>query len=77
MLVWVRKNAAVYQHAHVGIFVDSAQAGDMAGSYCSPMTLLATTCKDMPTMIACRTYNTLCATGSKVQQCSSNPPIPR
>lgn len=45
-------------------------------NYCSPFTLLATLCEDMPRMAGCRNYATLCGEGSLVLQCRDHPAIP-
>ena len=49
----------------------------MASHYCSPFTVLATLCNDMPGMRGCEDYKALCRTpGSVVAQCSAQPAVP-
>ena len=49
----------------------------MTGDYCRPMTLLASTCADMPGMLGCSSYRTLCVNNSTVvAQCGQFPDIP-
>eukprot|EP00210_Caulerpa_lentillifera_P008486 g8095.t1 len=45
-------------------------------SYCTPFRVLATICEDMPYMGGCRNYDSLCQSGSQVQECTTQPPIP-
>ncbi|KAG1662722.1 hypothetical protein FOA52_014588 [Chlamydomonas sp. UWO 241] len=53
--------------------VDPAGA---SGLFCSPVTLLATICAEMPTMRGCATYAVMCGAGSVVAQCTSQAKIP-
>ena len=48
----------------------------MTGDYCRPMTLLASTCADMPGMAGCRSQKGLCKNGTVVRQCQDFPAIP-
>eukprot|EP00899_Mesostigma_viride_P024477 jgi/Mesvir1/5213/Mv15343-RA.1 len=53
-------------------------AGEASGPYCSPFSILADLCVDMPGMGGCKRYNMLCSNPrSVVQQCTTYQAIPR
>ncbi|KAI8905166.1 Ctr copper transporter family-domain-containing protein [Gorgonomyces haynaldii] len=43
--------------------------------FCRPFSILGDLCSDMPKMKGCQTYTKLCASGSVVPQCQSEPPL--
>ncbi|EFJ44296.1 CTR type copper ion transporter [Volvox carteri f. nagariensis] len=60
-----------------GCTIQSAcKAGKVTGTFCRPMTLLATICADMPGMSGCKSYMQLCRNTSVVRQCAQFPAIP-
>merc|ERR1711939_802927 len=51
--------------------------GALTGAACAPLSLLGDVCTEMPTMQICKDgYSALCGLGSKVLECSKEPPIP-
>ena len=46
-----------------------------SSGYCSSFSLLKMSCIDMPSMMGCGNYNSMCASGSVVDQCSASVPV--
>lgn len=52
------------------------KAGQASGDFCTPASLAADLCVDMPRMKGCEAYTALCARGTKVAQCTTPGPVP-